>query len=156
MINYKVRVRNLVRKYHTRNPYKLAKSLGIEVCEFFLSEDMPKGLFKKILCKKFIVINLTKIKDEYDRDFALAHELGHALYHSSNTAFFLHDHTFYQRGRFEIEANKFAAELLINEKELDKHILQNMSIDQLSCYFGVPKELVQYKFKRNNWNVHFR
>ena len=74
---------------------------------------MPKGLFKKILGKKFIVINLTKIKDNYDRNFALAYELGHSLYHSSSTAFFLHDHTFYKRGKFEIEANMFAAELLI-------------------------------------------
>lgn len=148
MINLKARVRNLVRKYGTRNPYKLAKELGFYVIEEYLSEDAPKGIFKKILGKKFIIINLTRIKNDYDKEFALAHELGHAVLHSSEAAFFLHDHTFYQRGRFENEANKFAAELLINEKDIDKCYLENMSLDQLACYFGVPKQLVKYKFNK--------
>ncbi|WP_434304198.1 ImmA/IrrE family metallo-endopeptidase [Clostridium botulinum] len=148
MINYKVRVRNLIRKHHTRSPYRLCNELGIEIHECFLTENMPKGFFKKILGKKFIVMNLTRVKDEYDKEFILAHELGHALYHSSDNAFFLHDHTFYQRGKFEVEANKFAAELLIDEKEIDKVCLQNMNIEQLGCYFGVPKELISLKFNK--------
>lgn len=146
MINYKIRVRNLVRKYNTRDPYKIAKELGVQICESYMSKDMPKGMFKKILGIKFIIINLTRIKNEYDRNFTLAHELGHAIFHSSNEAFFLHDHTFYQRGRFEKDANRFAAELLIDETELDKHCFENMTIDELACYFSVPMELVIFKF----------
>lgn len=146
MINFKIRVRNLVRKYNTRDPYKIAKELKIEIYEKYMSKDMPKGLFKKILRKKFIVINLTRIKNEQDKEFAVSHELGHAIFHSSDVAFFLHDHTFYQRGRFEIEANKFAAELLIDEKDIDKYSLENICINQIASYFGVPKELVEYKF----------
>lgn len=148
MINYKIRVRNLVRKYHTRNPYKLATKLGIQVHECFLSQNMPKGFFKKILGKKFIVVNLSKINNEYDKDFVLAHELGHALLHSDDTTFFLHDHTFCNRGKFETQANKFAAELLIDEEDIDKYLLEHLSLEQLSCYFCVPKELVRYKFDK--------
>lgn len=148
MINFKIRVRNLVRKYSTRNPYKIAKELKIQICEKYMSADMPKGLFKKILGKKFIVINLTRITNKQDKEFTIAHELGHAIFHSSDSAFFLHDHTFYQRGRFEIEANKFAAELLIDEKDIDKCYLENICINQIASYFGVPKELVEYKFKK--------
>src|SRR3712207_1596140 len=104
-----------------------------------LSHDMPKGLFKKMLGKKFIVLNLTRIENEYEKQFVLAHELGHAILHSSDTTFFLHDHTFCNRGRFELEANKFAAELLINEKYLDACCLETLSIEQLAAYFCVPK-----------------
>ncbi|NRZ25135.1 Zn-dependent peptidase ImmA (M78 family) [Clostridium beijerinckii] len=63
--------------------------------------------------------------------------------------FFLHDHTFYDRGRFEIEANKFAAELLIDENKVDKLYLQNLSIEQLACSYGVSIELIKYKFTFN-------
>lgn len=127
--------------------FKLAKNLGIEICELYLSWNMPLGFFKKILGKKFIVINLTKANSEQDKDFALAHELGHAIFHSSDNAFFLHDHTFYQRGKFENEANKFAAELLINENEIDKDSLENLCANQLANYYGVLEELILYKFK---------
>lgn len=147
MINYKIRVRNLVRKYNTRNPYKLAEYLGIEICELYLSPNMPTGFFKKILRKKFVIINLTKILSDSEKDFTLAHELGHAIFHSSDSAFFLHDHTFYQRGKFENEANKFAAELLINENEIDTYSLENFCTNQLADYYGVPEELILYKFK---------
>jgi Zn-dependent peptidase ImmA (M78 family) len=146
-MNVHIRVRNLVRKYCTRNPYFLAKELGIEIEEKYLSDDMPKGLFKKILRKKFVVLNLTRINSDSEKEFVLAHELGHAILHSSDEAFFLHDHTFYQRGKFEIEANKFAAELLIDENYIDKCALFEMSLEQIACYYGVPKELVKVKFK---------
>ncbi len=148
MINYKIRVRNLIRKYNTCNPYKLATLLNIEVLVMNLSLDMPKGIFKKVLGTKFIIINSSRVLNEADKDFILAHELGHAIFHSSDRAFFLHDHTFYQRGRFEIEANKFAAELLIDEKEIDEITLNEMTITQISSYFNVPKELVEYKFNK--------
>ena len=150
MVNFKVRTRNLVRKHNTRNPYRIAIDKNIEIYEQYLSCDMPAGFFKKILSQKFIVLNLTKIKDEYDRDYVLAHELGHALFHSNDEAFFLHDHTLYRRGRFEIEADKFAAELLINEKEIDKYSLDEMCTSQLCSYFGVPSHLIEYKFKQKS------
>lgn len=146
MRNYKLKVNNLIKKYNTRNPYALAKFLGIEIIEDYFSESMPMGFFKKILKQKFIIINLTKVKSESDYNFVLAHELGHAVQHSSNDAFFLHDHTFYQRGKFEIEANKFAAQLLIDENKIDPLILENMTIKQIALCLNVPKELVEYKF----------
>lgn len=146
MKNYRIMVNNIIKKYNTRNPYNLAKFLGIEIIEDYFSEDFPRGLFKKILKQKFIIINLTKVKSESDYYFVLAHELGHAVQHSSNDAFFLHDHTFYHRAKFEIEANKFASELLIDENNIDKLLLENMTIEQISLYLNVSKELVEYKF----------
>lgn len=150
MVNFKVRARNLIRNYHTRNPYKIAIDKNIEVREYYLSPDMPTGFFKKVLTQKFIVLNLTKIRNEYEKDYVLAHELGHALFHSNNEAFFLHDHTLYNRGKFEIEANKFAAELLIDEREIDKYSLDEMCTSKLAIYFGVPEHLIEYKFKQKN------
>ena len=96
--------------------------------------------------RKFIIINITTINDEFDLKMVLAHELGHAIRHCSMSAFFLHDHKLYNRGKFEREANEFAAELLIDENDLDKFYLENCSIDQLACCYKVPTTLNKYKF----------
>ncbi|MVX62270.1 ImmA/IrrE family metallo-endopeptidase [Clostridium chromiireducens] len=147
MVDYRKKVRSLVKKYKTRDPYTIAKGERIEVKYKFLSPSSPKGIFKKVLRKKYIIINMTRIIDDFDLNLVLAHELGHAIRHSSNSAFFLHDHTFYNRGKFEIEADEFAAELLIDEYKIDKVYLMSCSIDQLASVYAVPIELVQYKFK---------
>jgi Zn-dependent peptidase ImmA (M78 family) len=143
-MNLHTRVKNLVRKYGTRNPEKLAKELGIEIIKKPFNRTM--GFFKKELRRKFIVVNSSLSEDL--QQIIIAHELGHALLHSADTAIFMHEYTFFSRGKYEVEANKFAAELLIDEKDLDKHYIENMGIDQLACYYGVPRELVEYKFNK--------
>lgn len=146
MINYKVRVNNLIRKYNTRNPYTLCKRLNINIIENYYGMNMPKALFKKFLRRKFIIINLTRIENDSEKLFSICHELGHALLHSSDSAFYLHDHTFCVRGRYENEANRFAAELMINENMLCNDQMHSMTLEQLSVYYGVPQELINYKF----------
>jgi Zn-dependent peptidase ImmA (M78 family) len=142
MINMRIRVRNLVRKHGTRNPETIAKELGITIQKKPFTKVM--GFFKKELGNKFIVVN-SNLSEDMQR-LVIAHELGHALLHNSKLTNYIHEYTLTPRGRVEIEANRFAAELLINEADVDKHSIENMSLDQLSYYFGVPKELVQYKF----------
>jgi len=148
-MDYKKKVRSLVKKYRTRNPHTIAKELGITVKFEQLSPYSPKGIFKRVLRRKFIIINITRIIDDLDLKIVLAHELGHALRHCSYSSFFLHDHTLYDRGKFEREANEFAAELLIDENELDEFYLQNCSIEQIALCYEVPVELLKYKFNLN-------
>ncbi|ALS17786.1 ImmA/IrrE family metallo-endopeptidase [Clostridium butyricum] len=146
MIDYKKKVKSLIRKYKTRDPYTIAKELGIIVKLVELSPYSPKGIFKKVLRRKFIIINITRVTDEFDFRAVMAHELGHAIRHCSDSTFFLHDHTLYRRGKFEIEANEFAAELLIDETKIEKLYLENFSAEQLACAYEVSAELIKYKF----------
>jgi len=145
-MHYKKKVRSLVKKYKTRSPYAIAKELGIKVKFEQLSPYSPKGIFKRVLRRKFIIINMTRIINEFDLEMVLAHELGHAVRHCSDSAFFLHDHTLYDHGKFEREANEFAAELLIDENELDEFYLQNCSLEQIALCYELPVELLKYKF----------
>jgi len=147
MVDYKKEIRRLIRKYKTRDPYTIARGEKIEVRFKYLSPSSPEGIFKKVLRQKYITINMTRIKSRAHLNMVLAHELGHAKMHSSDKAFFLHDHTFYDRGRFEVEANAFAAELLIDESKIDKVYLKNFSIEQLACSYEVSVELIKYKFR---------
>ncbi|CAI3198832.1 ImmA/IrrE family metallo-endopeptidase [Clostridium neonatale] len=147
MVYYKKRAEYYIKKYKTRDPLTIAKELGIIVEFKNLSMDSPRGMFKKILGKKFIVINLSRITSSSELKMVLAHELGHTILHCNDSAFFLHDHTLYARGRFERETNLFAADLLIDMDTLDKHSIENFSINQLASFLDIPVELLKIKFK---------
>lgn len=114
-MNIKLRVLNLITKYRTKNPFKLAKSLGIIVKFVDLGE--VRGLFKKILKRKYIFINSNL--SEFDQRIVCCHELGHAILHSSSEHQFLIDNTsLLRRSKLEDEANLFASYLLIPDDEV--------------------------------------
>ena len=73
-MDIKLKVLDLIVKYGTKNPFKLAKKLNIEI----LIEDLGevRGLFKRVLRRKFIFIN-SKL-NEFDKMLVCCHELGHA------------------------------------------------------------------------------
>lgn len=138
MINIRARVRHLVQKYGTRNPERLAKELGIIVIRQEYS-PLTKGYFIRALRRKFITVN--SILDLQSQYIVLAHELGHAVLHSSQDIYFIREYTLFPVGKYEIQANKFAAELLIDDDEIRK----DLSIPEMSRWLEVPEELVKYK-----------
>lgn len=143
MKNIPLRVRRLVKKYETRDPAKIARAFGIDI-KYKSYSHHTKGYFINTLRNKFIVIN--KSIPEFEQRVVLAHELGHAVLHSNRDTYIIREYTLFPKGIHENEANYFAAELLINDDE-DKEVINEMSCDQLSQYYGVPKELIKYKFK---------
>ncbi len=113
-MDIKLKVLNLIVKYGTKNPFKLAKKLNIEI----IIEDLGevRGLFKKVLKRKFIFIN-SKL-NEFDKILVCAHELGHAILHSSSNYQFLIDNTsLLKRSKLEDEANLFASYLIFPDGE---------------------------------------
>ena len=114
-MDIRLKVLNLIVKYGTKNPFKLAKKLNVEI----LIEDLGevRGLFKKVLKRKFIFIN-SKLS-EFDKILVCAHELGHAILHSSSNYQFLIDNTrILRKSKLEDEANLFASYLLISDDEV--------------------------------------
>lgn len=115
-LNVKLRVLNLIARYRTRNPFKLARALNIEIIYQDLGE--VRGFFKKILRRKYIFINSEL--SEFDQKLVCAHELGHAILHSSNRIQFLIDNTkILRRSKIEDEANLFASWLLFSEDDIE-------------------------------------
>lgn len=115
-LNVKLRVLNLIAKHRTRNPFKLARALNIEIIYQDLGE--VRGFFKKILRRKYIFIN--NELSEFDKKLVCAHELGHAILHSSNRIQFLIDNTkILKRSKIEDEANLFASWLLFPENDIE-------------------------------------
>lgn len=132
-------VSRLVRKYSTRNPFELAEGLGIKV----LYEELGdiNGYYNKPLRMKQIHINWNL--DDPMKRFTCAHELGHAIIHPDVNTPFLRRHTGLNINKYEIEANKFAACLLIP----DEVILENcyLTTDQLSRLFGYGKSIIELR-----------
>ena len=146
MDTYTKKVRTLVKKFKTRDPFTIAEGLGINIRYVYYSSYFPKGMFTKKLRRKFIIINMTRIDNDYELKSIMAHELGHAILHSNDSDFYVHEYTFFSRRKFEIEANRFASEFLIDINNSNKDILKYYSLSQLSCYFKVPVEIVKLNF----------
>lgn len=111
------RSKKLVRTYKTNDPFEIALSLGINV---IYSPDLKrlKGMYRIIKRNRFIILNENNT-DSMNR-IVCAHELGHDQFHrefaktSAIQEFMLYDMT----SRREYEANIFAANLLLDDKEI--------------------------------------
>ncbi len=112
--NIKLRVKNLIEKYNTRNPYKLCEKLKIDIK--FRDLGKIRGYFKKVLRNKYIVIN--EKLDEYSQKVVLCHELGHAVLHSSKEVLLMKESFYRYTADLENEANEFAAQLLLRQYEV--------------------------------------
>lgn len=145
MKNIPLRVKNLVKKYGTRDPFLLASCLNLNV-KFLEYSDNTKGYYIKVGKNKFIIINSNLTEDE--KRIVLAHEIGHAVMHSSKEIHFLRENTLFPKGRHENEANKFAAELLVHLNSVDKCYIEELSLEQLARFMMVPKELIELKFQK--------
>ena len=113
----------LVRTYGIRDPFRLCQLLDITVK--YISTKRQKGLSALIDDIPFIFIN-RNMSEEMQR-MTCAHELGHILLHRevlSGQKPLLEYELFDIRNAAEYEANAFAANLLIDEEELND-LLQN-------------------------------
>lgn len=137
---YKIKGKEFRKKYGTRDPYKLCKRLKINIIYMDLGEI--KGIYKKVVTNKFIVIN--ENLDKFCQKVVLAHELGHAILHHSKEIQALKDYDLFPKysNQIEIEANTFAAELLIDDDFDNDEYIENPSID-----IRILEQLKELKYK---------
>lgn len=133
----------LMKKYGTKDPEKLAKCLGVTIIRKPL-EDVVAGFYKMINRRKYIFLN-DDIEDEFFLRIVLAHELGHAIMHPKENCAFMRKHTLFLTSRLEIQANTFAAYLLI-----DDSLIQNFTEftrEQFCNCTGFPEALIKLRLE---------
>ena len=134
----------LVKWYGTRDPFQIAKELGIHVI-FDYNFSSLKGMYKIIQRSRFIFINGNL--NSYDKKTVCAHELGHDRFHrhfaksGALQEFMLYD----MRTRPEYEANIFAGELLIADDDIFELIKEERDIYQIASELGQDINLVLIK-----------
>ena len=131
------KVLSLVRKYNQRDPFTLAKKLGIEIIENDLGEVF--GYYTQINRIKFIFINSNL--SESEKKFVCSHELGHAILHSKITTPCLMHLKNINDIKIECEANQFAVQLLMDGSHKDCYINNKFKIMK---YYGIPIEMERY------------
>ena len=140
-------VSTLVRKYNSRDPLEIAAHLGIMVQFADLGE--LKGFYTYRQRKRIIFINENcKNTVSYKlRDMVAAHELGHAVLDSKSQCYFFSDNSFLLKSKAEIEANTFAAELLIDDNAILEY--QDCPVSHLARFLGYNEKLVELRMKNS-------
>ena len=124
-MNVKRLADSLVRKYNTRNPFEIISNLNAIVV--FYPLHGVKGFYQYFQRNNIIYIDETL--DDSEKSFVCAHELAHMLLHKKANAIFMDSRTQLNTTKYEIEADRFAVDLLIP----DETILENgqMTTEQL-------------------------
>lgn len=130
---------NLAKKHKTNDPFEIAKQKGILV----LFEPLGKTLGYYNRYKRISFIHINHSIDEALQKFVCAHELGHAVLHQNANTPFLKRNTFFSTSKIEVEANKFAAELLMPDDLLLEY--SHLTIYEIAMMANVPREVVHLK-----------
>jgi|WetSurMetagenome_2_1015567.scaffolds.fasta_scaffold04639_8 Zn-dependent peptidase ImmA (M78 family) len=131
----------------------LAKHLGIDVVEYKFSKEISGVYFRKGN-EQFIGVN--KSHHEHRKRFTIAHQIGYSIMHPSEIlhydlgleygGHFLH-RTEDAAGQGEVEANQFAAELLMPEDSI-KEIFVDYEIgsaEEMAGEFDVSADAMRYR-----------
>ena len=135
-------VNNLIEFHGTRDPQTILQERGVYVKAF--SEDTKLlGMFKIILGYKYVFYN-KKLDDNHLR-MMFAHELGHEYYHSDDDLNAEQIFTF--RNAQEVEANIFAAHLLLADQDILEYLKEGKSINEMASLECVDENLLIIKLK---------
>lgn len=134
-------VNSICCKYDTRDPFELADCLGIRINYCELGSIRGFFVLKNRIKQVFLNYNLS----DYEKRFVLAHEIGHSLLHPEQNTMFLQN-TFFSANRLEIEANRFAIELLMSDEDIQEH--WEYTLNEWSMFYGLPPEIIELRFKK--------
>ena len=128
-----------VKKFNTRNPFELADCLGIL---YQIGNIGCDGCYMFLKNHRYIFLNQNLL--EHELKLVMAHELGHAIMHRKQNCYFIRNNTFLN-SKTELEANKFAIELLISDDELCEY--SSHTTVQLARLFGYSEHLIKLRMK---------
>lgn len=128
----KIIVDKLVKKHNTYDAFKICEKININLIYADLGEI--RGFYRYSKRNKFITIN--SILPDHEKLNVCAHELGHAVLHSEYNRIFLNS-TFFLPSKFENQANRFAAYLILKGYAND---IENMTVTDIAKITGIPLE----------------
>ena len=155
------RTERLMRTYGTREPFSIAKELGIDII-YATGLRQLKGMYRVIKRNRFIILN-AKNSDRMNA-IVCAHELGHDQLHRELAKekpfqeFMLYDMNSIQ----EYEANVFAANLLLEDEAVLELVYDGYDIVRIAAELQSDVNLValkvDYLIRKGHdlrWQEHF-
>lgn len=138
----KAKVRKLVRKYKTRNPFEMIRGMNVILVLYPLKG--VRGFYQYFQRNNIIYID--EALSDTDKAFVLAHEIGHMLLHKKSNAIFMDTRTQFKTTRYELEADKFAMELLVSDEFLEENNFY--TIEQISRMTGYHRKLIELRLQK--------
>lgn len=129
------------KKFDTSDPFEIADALHIEVQIGNLGSRSGCYMYLKKHRCIFLNENLSK----HEMNLVMAHELGHAVLHPKENCYFIKNKTLLLNSKNEIEANKFAMELLVDDDILEEN--RDFSAEQLSRILGYHQKLIELRLQ---------
>lgn len=122
----------------TESPRKICECMKIPVVRCELPEKTNAFLYSN--GEGYAIIVNTSLQEDMI-DYCIAHELGHMMLHGAVNALFLSESTYMSLGKYEREADLFAAFLILgNEIDISSG---SVTIDSLSSESGLPREVTK-------------
>lgn len=143
----------LIDRFGTRDPFEIAEKLGYHVK--LINAKKQKGFCKILLNNCFIFINANMSPQM--RRMTCAHELGHLLLHKDmlrSQIFLAEMELFNITERRELEANQFAASLLIDDGELLQILREGNDVVTAASMMDVNVNMLMVKLLTMNRNGH--
>jgi len=141
-------VTDFTKKYNTRDPFVLAEAMDVDVD--FADLGTLKGFYIVYKRGRYIVLN--KSLTDSLSGIILAHELGHDILHrhlAENGG--LKESSFFDmKSKPEMEANIFAANLLISDKEVMSYAEDGYTAEDMAKNLYVPYPLALIKISDMN------
>lgn len=136
--------RGLVRKYKTRDPFKIAEKLNIQI-RYNKEFTKLKGMY--VLVNEIPFVFLNARLDEHTTKIVLAHEIGHdRLHYELAVSDGFKEFSLYQMDtRPEYEANIFAAEMLIDSDRVLEMIYEQRDVEEIAKILNSDVNLVSLK-----------
>lgn len=128
------------RKFGTNDPFEIADRLGIL---YQIGNIDFEGCYMFLKNHRYIFLNQNL--PEHEMNLIMAHELGHAILHRKENCYFIRNKTLLLNSKNEIEANKFAMELLVSDDILKENM--DFTIGQLSRLLGYNEKLIELRLK---------
>jgi Zn-dependent peptidase ImmA (M78 family) len=138
------KARALIKKHSTRNSAKIAEHLGIKIYYRDNFTDLL-GMYTVIQRQRCIFLN-NNLNYE-NSQLVIAHEIGHDIIHrrmaknSGHKEFMLFD----MNSRPEYEANAFAAHILLDEKEIETLITEQIPLEIIAKQLNTNINLLTIK-----------
>ena len=149
-------VKKLIEFHGTRSAETILRERSVELLPA-LRDTKVLALYKIIDDVPFVLYNADM--DSNLRAMVFAHELGHDFYHraEAKSSDLIEYSLFDIKTQMEIEANIFAAHLLLDEEEVFEYIKRGFSYEELAKIFSVNINMMIFKLnemQRRGYNFN--
>lgn len=144
-LDIKEQANQLTVRFNTNDPFEIADYLGIIV------SVRPLGdLNGYILLEKgFSFVSINSSLDDHQRALVCGHEIGHHILHQGFNRIFMDSCTLSKTDLYEIEADRFAVDLLYNDDELYPFL--DYGFDTIARCLGISEDQAEYRISTVNF-----